>query len=197
MGHGRDGVSGGSQSGSTRPAPRLSALLRSLATADANEDVDALYVARRGALDAAIASGSATGPAPGRGGKGRYHATSSLARLICPASPDSPPREVRAALERFLRAVVRVTGGDTLLPDALAAAAFASRARDATVRNARREASARWAEEERYGRDADLAKRRGQAERRDFTRRKEPRSSPSSGRCPISTSTSSTRRSTS
>ena len=30
------------------------------------------------------------------------------------------PREVRAALERFLRAVVRVTGGDTLLPDALA-----------------------------------------------------------------------------
>lgn len=172
MGHGRDGVSGGSQSGSTRPAPRLSALLRSLATADANEDVDALYVARRGALDAAIASGSATGPAPGRGGKGRYHATSSLARLICPASPDSPPREVRAALERFLRAVVRVTGGDTLLPDALADASLlafrtvASLARDANA------AAARWAEEERYGRDADLAKRRGQAERRDFMRRK-------------------------
>ena len=124
MGHGCDGVSGGSQSGSTRPAPRLSALLRTLATADANEDVDALYVARRGALDAAIASGSATGPAPGRGGKGRYHATSSLARVICPASPDSPPREVRAALERFLRAVVRVTGGDTLLPDALADASL-------------------------------------------------------------------------
>ena len=95
MGHGRDGVSGDLNSGSTRPAPRLSALLRSLATADANEDVDALYVARRGALDAAIASGSATGPAPGRGGKGRYHATSSLARLICPASPDSPPRSAR------------------------------------------------------------------------------------------------------
>ena len=172
MGHGRDGVSGGSQSGSTRPAPRLSALLRSLATADANEDVDALYVARRRALDAAIASGRATGPAPGRGGKGRYHATSSLARVICPASPDSPPREVRAALERFLRAVVRVTGGDTLLPDALADASLlafrtvASLARDANA------AAARWAEEERYGRDADLAKRRGQAERRDFTRRK-------------------------
>ena len=65
-----------------------------------------------------------------------------------------------------------MTGGDTLLPDALADASLlafrtvASLARDANA------AAARWAEEERYGRDADLAKRRGQAERRDFTRRK-------------------------
>ena len=41
-----------------------------------------------------MASGSAN---KGKGvkGKGRYHATSSLARAICPASPDSP---VKAAV---------------------------------------------------------------------------------------------------
>ena len=187
MGHGGDGVSGTSRPGSTRPAPRLSGLLRSrLGGADANVDVDALFVARRGALEASMASGSAN---KGKGvkGKGRYHATSSLARAICPASPDSSPPEVRVALERFLQAVVRITGGDTLLPDALADASLlafrtvAQLVRDANV------AAAKWAEEAQYGRDPDLAKKRGQAEARDFIKRKKPRWSENSGRCPTST----------
>ena len=130
-----------------------------------------MFVARRGALEASMASGSAN---KGKGvkGKGRYHATSSLARAICPASPDAPPPEVRVALERFLQAVVRVTGGDTLLPDALAdASLLAFRTVAQLVRDANA-AAAKWAEEAQYGRDPDLAKKRGQAEARDFIKRK-------------------------
>ena len=130
-----------------------------------------MFVARRGALEASMASGSAN---KGKGvkGKGRYHATSSLARAICPASPDAPPPEVRVALERFLQAVVRITGGDTLLPDALAdASLLAFRTVAQLVRDANA-AAAKWAEEAQYGRDPDLAKKRGQAEARDFIKRK-------------------------
>ena len=165
-------------------------------------DIDAEYVARRSILTkqqqqlstggggggmGTIGSGGGSG---GGGGARRFHATASLARLICPAGDSSssssststaaaaaaaaatPPKEVREALERFLQAVVRVLGGDTLLPDQLADASLLAFEAVSTLTRQGLAAAAKWAEEAEYGRDPDLAKKRGAAEERDFLKRK-------------------------
>jgi hypothetical protein len=215
---GGGGSSGGGGSGRSAPAPRLSTFLRTFGTtseARCGVDVDAEYVERRGILlnyfhsGVGSGSGGSSGSASrGGGGAGAHRgATSPLARLICGGASTQPPKEVREALERFLQAVVRVTGGDTLLPDQLAvgmapftnckitvdggsqdsprdqsdtrewqpyladASLLAFESVSHLVRQGL-EKAAKWAEEEAYGRDADLAKKRGQADERDFLKRK-------------------------
>ena len=137
-----------------------------------------------------VGSGGGSG---GGSGARRFHATAPLAHLICPAGDSSssssgsstsaaaaaaaaaaatPPKEVREALERFLQAVVRVLGGDTLLPDQLADASLLAFEAVSTLTRQGLAAAAKWAEEAEYGRDPDLAKKRGAAEERDFLKRK-------------------------
>ena len=79
---------------------------------------------------------------------------------------------MREALERFLQAVLRVTGGDTLLPDQLADAALLAFEAVSDLTRRGLAAAAKWAEEAEYGRDPDLAKKRGAAEERDLLKRK-------------------------
>ena len=135
----------------------------------------------RGGVVGGPTRGSGMTRSGGAGGRPR-HTTAPLARLICPGShgrgshgagPDPGlPKDVSAALERFLQAVVRVTGGDTLLPDQLADAALVAFEAVAQLVRDGVAAADRWAEEAKYGRDPDLAKKRGAAEERAFMKRK-------------------------
>jgi hypothetical protein len=147
-------------------------------------DVDAEYVARRTILLAQQKPSSARGIASGRGGGvvggggsgsgGRFHTTSPLARLICPdgGGGAAVAKELREVLERFLQALVRVTGGDTLLPDQLADAALLAFESVAPLVRQSLATAAKWAEKAAYDRDPDLAKKRAAVEEREFMARK-------------------------
>jgi hypothetical protein len=78
-------------------------------------DVDAEYVDRRRILDQAGrsgtgGSGAASGKVKGKNGGFQKTGTSALSRVICPGT-DAVPKDVQQALERFLQALVQVTGG--------------------------------------------------------------------------------------
>ena len=53
--------------------------------------------------------------------KSKSSGLARLARLVCVAGedPDMPPKNVKEALDLFLKSVVEITGGDTFLPDHL------------------------------------------------------------------------------
>ena len=178
-GRGEDGGGSGASGAARRtpPTPRLSTFLRTFGTtlaARAGVDVDAEYVSRRAILDARVSaagSSSTTTSSSSSTSGARGTATAPLARSVCGPGV-APDRDARDALEAFLQAVVRVSGGDTLLPDQLADASLAAFDAVAHLCVSSAAADARWTEEAAYARDPDLARRRGEAESREWTRKK-------------------------
>ena len=130
-GRGEDGGGSGASGAARRtpPTPRLSTFLRTFGTtlaARAGVDVDAEYVSRRAILDARLSTaGSSSSSFSSSSSGARGTATAPLARSVCGPGV-APDRDARDALEAFLQAVVRVSGGDTLLPDQLADASLAA-----------------------------------------------------------------------
>ena len=178
-GRGEDGGGSGASGAARRtpPTPRLSTFLRTFGTtlaARAGVDVDAEYVSRRAILDARVSaagSSSTTTSSSSSTSGARGTATAPLARSVCGPGV-APDRDARDALEAFLQAVVRVSGGDTLLPDQLADASLAAFDAVANLCVSSAAADARWIEEAAYARDPDLVRRRGEAESREWTRKK-------------------------
>ena len=179
-GRGEDGGGSGASGAARRtpPTPRLSTFLRTFGTtlaARAGVDVDAEYVSRRAILDARVSaagsSSSSTSSSSTSTSGARGTATAPLARSVCGPGV-APDRDARDALEAFLQAVVRVSGGDTLLPDQLADASLAAFDAVAHLCVSSAAADARWTQEAAYARDPDLARRRGEAESREWTRKK-------------------------
>ena len=176
-GRGEDGGGSGASGAARRtpPTPRLSTFLRTFGTtlaARAGVDVDAEYVSRRAILDARVsaAGSSSTTTSSSSSSGARGTATAPLARSVCGPGV-APDRDARDALEAFLQAVVRVSGGDTLLPDQLADASLAAFDAVANLCVSSAAADARWIEEAAYARDPDLVRRRGEAESREWTHR--------------------------
>ena len=176
-GRGEDGGGSGASGAARRtpPTPRLSTFLRTFGTtlaARAGVDVDAEYVSRRAILDARLSTaGSSSSSFSSSSSGARGTATAPLARSVCGPGV-APDRDARDALEAFLQAVVRVSGGDTLLPDQLADASLAAFDAVANLCVSSAAADARCIEEAAYARDPDLVRRRGEAESREWTRKK-------------------------